>query len=504
MPSPVPLSWLLASASPGLERRAEPGWYLGDVFYEIYVRSFADSNGDGHGDLRGVIDKLDDIEALGVTALWLMPIFEGPSLHGYAVADHDRIEADYGTMEDALALFDSAHRRGMAVILDYVPNHVSREHPWFPAAAVWSSLEPVGWGSAWNPQGGGTVWTRHPSGRWYYHAFTADMPDLNLRDRATRENILGVADRWIERGADGFRVDAVRYLYEDGPGHQADQLETFAFVSDLRKRLDRTNAMMVVEAWAERGVAARYGSAGAHLTFDFDRAYALRRALDASDASILEDAVRASEESAIAWATFVTNHDSPVPRAASFGRRAAIAANAAILLGGGVPFLYQGDELGQRGIDEEQVRRPYRWSADPSAGFTSGKPWQPIGGRDEGDHLEAQRADPASVWSRTRDLIALRNKHPALVSGSRTPLPSSAKSVWAFSRTLGEERILAAVNLSERSASVTLDHTKIELAPYDFAVIEAKGSRPSRPGSGGPTRRPAPPTRSGSKPPTAP
>lgn len=450
---------LSVAATPLARRAADPGWYEGEIFYQVYVRSFRDSDGDGNGDLRGLIEKLDDVAALGVTGLWLMPIYEGPSEHGYAVANYDQVERDYGSMEDIRRLFEEAHRRDLAVILDYVPNHLSREHAWFRGKEakrrfIWRDREPKGWSLAWNPQNAGNVWSKDEArGRWYYHAFTPDMPDVNLRDPKTREEILDVTDRWLARGADGFRVDAIRYLYEDGAKKQADRSDTFRFVADLRKRLDAKNAMMVVEAWADTETAARYAKAGAHLAFDFGRAYGLKKALESGEAGPLSSAVRKAEASGAHWAVFVTNHDNPTPRAASFGRDAAVLANALVLLSGGVPFLWQGDELALRGISEHQTRRPYRWTSGVKAGFTTGKPWREIGGRDPGDNLADQKDDPESPWRRTQALIALRKKSTALTRGTRRPVKvAGSGAIWAFLRTHEKERVLIAANLSEEPA----------------------------------------------------
>lgn len=463
----------LAVASAPLARRAQdPTWYRGEIFYQVYVRSFSDSDGDGHGDLKGLIQRLDDIAALGVTGLWLMPIYEGPSQHGYAVSDYDRVEEDYGSMEDVRKLFEEAHRRDLAVILDFIPNHLSKEHPWFKGDEashrfVWRDQEPKGWSLAWNPQNAGNVWSKDETrGRWYYHAFTPDMPDVNLRDPKTRTDILDVTDRWLARGADGFRVDAIRYLYEDGAKKQADREDSLQFVRDLRERLDAKNAMMVVEAWADTKTAARYAKAGAHLAFDFGRAYGLKKALESGAAAPLESAVREAEQTGAAWGVFVTNHDSPTPRAASFGRDAAVLANGLILLSGGVPFLWQGDELALRGISEHQTRRPYRWTSAKNAGFTAGTPWREIGERDSADNLADQKEDPKSPWRQTQALIALRKKIEALTHGARRPVKvAGSKAIWAFVRTHEDERVLVLANLSERPArgklSIRSDAKKI-------------------------------------------
>ena len=474
--------WLIAlmavASAPPLARRVDDpaGWYKGDVFYELYVRSFSDSNGDGHGDLHGLIGRLDALVELGVDGLWLMPIYAGPTKHGYGVMSYDVIDSRYGTMDDALALLAAAHERGLAVVLDYVPNHVSSSHPWFVMAEagdrhaqahfVWRDRRPEGWTVAWNPDEPGGVWSMSSvAERWYYHAFVPSMPDLDLRHPGTRASILAAAKRWIERGADGLRVDAVRYLFEDGPGLQADRPETFRFVEQLRQQLDPSGAFVVAEAWASTATAALYlGAAdrdGASLVFDFSRAYAIDRALAGGPAADLERTVRESERAVVAgggFAPFATNHDCVVPRAGIRGPDAAVLSAALVVTSGGVPFLWQGDELGLPAIDEDQIRRPMRWAPGPGAGFTAGTPWRHIGGRQDGDDVRSQRADPKSVWRRVQQLLRTRRASPALRFGVRYPVPvAGSPNVWAYLRHDGVDRALVVANLGERAARATLD-----------------------------------------------
>ncbi len=479
--SAVTVALLLAlaaePAASAVPRRAEDplGWYTGDVFYEVYVRSFADSDGDGHGDLRGLISKLDVLVDLGVDGLWLMPIYAGPTEHGYAVTDYDAVERRYGTMADARRLIGEAHARGLAVIFDFVPNHVSIEHPWFVAADGGDPLaqdhfrfveaRPEGWTVPWNHDDPGPVWSQSPKlGRWYYHAFHPTMPDLNLEDRPTRASMIGAARRWIERGVDGLRLDAVRYLYEEGPKLQADRVPSVRFLADLTEQLDRHGAMSVAEAWTNTKAAVRYlgkRRPGASMVFDFDRAYAIDRAIGEGKARDLEKAALQSDRLVRTWggmATFVTNHDCVVPRPGNRGPDAAVLAQALVLFGGGVPFLWQGDELAMQAIDEPQIRRPMLWAPGPGAGFTTGEPWRALGGRRAADDLASQREDPRSPWRRTQAWLRVRRSSPALRYGVRHPISARGSSaVWAFVRHFGTDRVLVVANLADRSSKATLD-----------------------------------------------
>lgn len=271
-------------AGPALAQAPAPPWQLdwaeGTVFYEVFVRSFADSDGDGIGDFRGLTSKLDYLNDgkpgtssdLGVGGVWLMPVFRSPSYHGYDVTDYEHVNPEYGTEEDFDRLLAEAHRRGIKVIVDLVMNHTSSTHPWFVEAAadtasahrdwyVWSDRD-LGWGQPWNPVG--PTW--HPSTHgWYYGVFWSGMPDLNFRNPAVRAEMLRIADLWLARGVDGFRLDATRHLIETGPGAgESDADETHAFLRQLSAHIRRVrpDALLVGENWTDTATIAPYfGSA---------------------------------------------------------------------------------------------------------------------------------------------------------------------------------------------------------------------------------------------------
>jgi glycosidase len=216
-------------------------WWNGAVFYEVFVRSFADSDADGSGDLKGLVAHLDYLSDLGVDALYLMPVFESPSSHGYDVTDYERVNREYGTEADLAALLEAAHRRGMKVILDLPLNHTSERHPWFREAASspasprrewyeWSPRNP-GWGQPWDLNT--PAWHRY--GREYYYGlFSGSMPDLNYRNPAVRQEMKRIVHLWLDRGVDGFRLDAVRFLVETGPMRgQVSTPETHAYLKEL-------------------------------------------------------------------------------------------------------------------------------------------------------------------------------------------------------------------------------------------------------------------------------
>ena len=250
---------------------AADAWWNGAVFYEVFVRSFADSDGDGKGDLRGLLAKLDYLNDgdpattadLGVDALWLMPVFESPSYHGYDVVDYRAIERDYGTAADLDALVVAAHARGVRVIVDLVLNHTSVEHPWFRESAsspssprrdwyLWSPTD-LGWTQPWNPESG-SCWHER-NGAFYYALFWSGMPDLNYRTPAVREEAKAIASFWLARGVDGFRLDAARHLVEDGPGPAlVDTPETHAFWKEFAAHVRSVKPDAVLVGEEGRGV----------------------------------------------------------------------------------------------------------------------------------------------------------------------------------------------------------------------------------------------------------
>jgi alpha-amylase len=456
------------------------GWWDGRVFYEVFVRSFADSDGDGIGDLRGLTGHLDDLNDgdaattgdLGVTGLWLMPIAESPSYHGYDVVDYRAVERDYGTAEDLRALVAAAHERGIAVILDLVVNHTSRDHPWFQDARrpgsehddwyVWSEEHP---GVA-RPDGS-RVW--HPDGdRFYYGYFWEGMPDLNLQNADVSAQLDEVATFWLDdMGVDGFRLDAARHLVEDGETLE-NTSATFAWLEGFRRRIHdhKPEALVLGEVWDASSMSSKYVREGAlDLSFDFGLASATITSLRSGDAGSL---LAAYDEVASLYprgglATFLTNHDQDRIVSQLNGDLAtARLAGTLLLTGPGTPFVYYGEEIGLSGRKpDERIRPPMRWDASgPGAGFTTGTPWEAFGDDPPGTDVATQSADPESLLSTYRDVIALRAANPALAAGELLPVVADEPSVAAFLRpapSAGQESILVLANLADSPVpSITL------------------------------------------------
>jgi alpha-amylase len=466
-------------------------WYTKAVFYEVFVRSFQDSNGDGKGDLKGLLSRLDYLndgdpgttQDLGVDALWLMPIFDSPSYHGYDVVDYERIEPDYGTLEDFELLCAEAHRRGMRVILDFVINHSGVEHPWFVESAsspnspkrgwyVWKEQDP-GWKQPWSPFSNYPTWHAR-NGAYYYGVFWGGMPDLNMQNLELRAEVKRLASLWLSRGADGFRLDAARYLIETGAGPgQADTPETHAFWKEFAAhvRQVKPDAVLVGENWSTTPIVATYYGSTAQvpggdelpLNFNFSISEQLLAGLNSNNAAPI--AAKLAEmarvyPAGVSDAPFLTNHDM-VRVATQLGGNAGKLANAAALLLTlpGAPFLYYGEELGMANgtaNNDEAKRTPMPWDDTAGGGFTTGTPWYGFSpGHTAGRNVAAQTNAAGSLLSRYRALIRARHASEALSRGGLKLLSPTqgSQAMLSFVRTLGEERVLVVHNLTDSSVS---------------------------------------------------
>jgi glycosidase len=486
------------AASKGAAPNAE-GWWRDRVGYEVFVRSFADSNGDGIGDLAGLTARLDALNDgdptttsdLGVTLLWLMPVFPTPSYHGYDVTDYRAINPQYGTLSDFDAFLAAAHRRGVKVILDMVLNHSSSQHPWFqdsrsgPTAAKrawysWRADDP-GWLQPW---GSGHVW--HPSGgAYYYGIFWSEMPDLALENPAVEDELVGAMQFWLDRGVDGFRLDAIRHYVESPTGDLSDQPGSHAFLRRIRARLEAShpNTLLVGEAWTSLETVATYWGTGDEVqaAFAFDEADALRAAATSGTAAPLVNVV-ARTEAALAGkdrgfdAPFLTNHDQVrVMQQLGGDAGAARVAAAALFALPGTPFVYYGEEVGMQGgvgTDDRLKRTPMRWSSTPPGyGFSTVAGWT-TAPEASGVEVAAQQADPASLWNLYRRLIGLRQGRSALATGdaARPAVAGGGDGLFALVRQGPGGRVLALANFATtETGSFTVEVTGTP------AVLEAEG-----------------------------
>ena len=489
------------------------------MLYQIYPRSFADSNGDGVGDLRGIIDRLDYLEWLGVSGIWLSPITVSPNLDwGYDVADYRAIQPDLGTDADVDELIAQAGRRGIRVLLDFVPNHTSDQHPWFVDSRssrtsrhrdwyLWADPLPDGSPpNNWVSSFGGPGWTLDPAtGQYYMHNHLSSQPDLNWWNEAVREEFDAILRYWFDRGVAGFRIDVCNVIIKDAllrdnpPATAEDSAESQLFGQRSVYNANRPEVHDVIRRW--RAIADSYDPRRVlvgetpveelaklvefhgdndelHLAFNFGfigaplEAEAMRTIVDAMEKLLPLEAWPAWTGSNHDMFRFATRwaHDDP--------RR--IRAALVMLLGlRGTPVLYQGDEIGQGdtavappdlrdplGVrywpayaGRDAGRTPMQWRDAPGGGFTTedAKPWLPLGDTTTAD-VESQRDDPASVLSLTRALIDLRRRNADLRAGAYTAV-AAPEGVWAWRRGA---HALIALNLS--------DHEK-SLAPIDGRVL---------------------------------
>jgi alpha-amylase len=487
---------LVSCANAGRRRAVEPRvappqwaheWARGAVFYEIFVRSFADSNGDGVGDFNGMTAKLDYLDDLGIDGIWLMPMFESTSYHGYDTTDYDNVERDYGTNEDFQRFLDAAHQRGIRVIVDLVLNHTSAEHPWFVESAsspssprrdwyVWSATD-LGWKQPW---GGNDPSWHFRNGAYYYGAFWSGMPDVNYNSAAAKAEMFRIARHWLLQGVDGYRLDATRYLVETGPGEagQADTAGTHQVLKELSAevRKIRPDSVLVAENTVDTARMATYfgstnvvqGGDEMPMNFDFPMAAAIVEGVKNGNAggirNVLRDVLRLYPRSIID-APFLTNHDHTRIATVLGGEAGKLRSASAILLTlPGMPFLYYGEEVGLENgpaSNDEAKRTPMPWSA--SGGFTTGTPWHAYAPDLAADNVASQSNDPGSLLSHYRSWIAARKASGALSRGTIAPLETPAQ-LLAFVRESAGERVLVVHNVGGSAAEAVL---AVDAAGFD-------------------------------------
>lgn len=505
-------------------------WYKDAIFYEVYVRAFNDSNGDGHGDILGLVEKLDYLQKLGITCLWLLPVYPSPlSDDGYDIANYYDIHRDYGTLDDFKTLIDAAHERGLRIITDLVLNHTSDQHPWFRAACanpnspfrnyyVWSDTndkydetriifldsEESNW-----------TWSEE-AGQYYWHRFYSSQPDLNYDNPTVQDEMLKILSFWLDLGVDGFRADAVPYLFEREGTNCENLPETHAFLKKVRAymNLHYPDRILLAEAnqWP-KDVMPYFGNGNDefHMGFHFPlmpRLYvALRKADRTSLEWIMERTPKLGETTQ--WCIFLRNHDeltlemvtederqwmwdeyAPDPRMRlNLGIRRRLAPlldndqrkiallNSMLFTFPGSPIIYYGDEIGMGDNiwlhDRNGVRTPMQWDDSPNAGFTQASTqntYAPvINDETYGPaqvNVAAQIKDPTSLYNGIRHMIAIRKRYQVFGWGSFKWLEVGTKAVAAFERVHKDKRILVLNNLSDARQPVKLpknEHGYIDL-----------------------------------------
>jgi alpha-amylase len=460
--SPTPLAAAPVQAVQGLPAGTDGyPWWNDTVFYEVFVRSFYDSNGDGIGDLDGLMSKLDYLQQLGVTGLWLMPIQPAPSYHGYDPTDYYGVNPDYGTLDGFKKLVAAAHQHGMRIIIDFVLNHTSDQHPWFvdsqkPASPyrawyIWSQTDP-GYVGPWGEE----VWHPSASGDYYYGIFTGSQPDLNYRNPDVTAKMEDVTRFWLQdEGVDGFRLDGAKHLIEDGQVQQ-NSASTHQWYQAFRTFYKGVNpqAMTVGEISGDpSSVVATYAEGDQlDLGFDFPLATTF---LDSARSGRAGDVAQALSADVRAFkpeqfATFLSNHDQNRVMSQLAGKvdKARVAA-AMLLTAPGVPFIYYGEEIGMVGLGaDEEKRTPMQWTASANAGFSTGAAWELVNpDYAKGRNVADESADPNSLLAAYRSLILARNQHAALRVGDLYLPQSGSATVLASLRVSKSEAVLSLINL---------------------------------------------------------
>ncbi|HEU4470041.1 MAG TPA: alpha-amylase family glycosyl hydrolase [Flavisolibacter sp.] len=492
-------------------------WWQTGIIYQVYPRSFQDSNGDGIGDLQGIIQRLDHLQWLGVTAIWISPIYPSPMADfGYDISDYRGIHPLFGTMEDFDRLLSAVHEKGMKLILDLVPNHTSDRHPWFLEARssrtnpkrqwyIWQDGKPDGSPpNNWLSVFGGPAWEwDEETGQYYYHAFLKEQPDLNWRNPEVQQAMLDVMKFWLEKGVDGFRVDVMWHMIKDAqlrdnpdnpaylqhmadyekllPVYSTDQPEVHEIVRQMRTVLDGYNErMMIGEIYLPvRKLASYYGRDNdeAHLPFNF---ILLSLPWDAKKIAVAIDEYEGVLPAG-GWPNWVLgNHDQPRVTSRVGLQQARVAAMLLLTLRG-TPTIYYGDELGMqdvpippeeiqdpqglnmpdKNLSRDPGRTPMQWDDSDGAGFSAVKPWLRLDARYKKLNVARQQSDPDSMLNLYRRLITLRQREPSLTIGAYQPVYSD-QQVLAYRRQAPQSAaFLILLNLSHRPSYTRLEKEKL-------------------------------------------
>ncbi|PMQ01405.1 MAG: alpha-amylase [Dictyoglomus sp. NZ13-RE01] len=457
-------------------------WYKDAVFYEVFVRSFADSDGDGIGDLRGLMEKLDYLndgnpnttKDLGVNALWLMPIFLSPSYHGYDVVDYYDIDPNYGDMKDFEEFLAEAHKRGIKVILDLVLNHTSSLHPWFKSASS-SFLSPYRNFYLWStepPKNNPQFWHKTNTG-YYYGFFWSGMPDLNYDEPRVREEVKKIAKFWLEKGVDGFRLDAAKHIYDDHDKNVAWWKEFYDYVKSIKK-----DVYLVGEVWDSQEVIAKYYY-GLPSNFNFPLAQRIISSVSSQynlnlvDFLLDERSLFSQYNPDFADAIFLTNHDQNRVMSVFGGSIDKAILSASIYLTfPGTPFIYYGEEIGMSGAKpDEHIREPFEWTSNLKGDYQT--MWiKPIYAKpNDGISVEEEDLDENSILNHYRRLVNLRLKYKALSYGDIEKVDTKDSTLLAYIRKVGEEKILIIHNLNRVKNNFSYP------LPKNYQVLYSRNSK---------------------------
>lgn len=493
-------------------------WWQKEIVYQVYPRSFQDSNGDGVGDIRGIIQRLDYLKGLGIGAIWISPFYPSPMADfGYDISDYQGIHPLFGDLNDFEELVREIHNRGMKLILDLVPNHSSDQHPWFIESKssrdnpkrdwyIWKDPAPDGGvPNNWLAVFGGSAWEWDENTKqYYYHAFLKEQPDLNWRNPEVQDAMLNVMRFWLEKGVDGFRVDVMWHMIKDAqlrdnppnpdykdsmatyerliPAYSTDQPETHEVVKMMRKVMDEyDDRLLIGEIYLDvHRLVKYYGDENdeSHLPFNFlliNKPWnvpTIRSIIDEYEGALPQGA----------WPNWVLgNHDNS--RIASrIGKEQARVAGMLLLTLRGTPTIYYGDEIGMinvpipkdeiqdpqglnmpdKNLSRDPERTPMQWDGSQNAGFTSGKPWLRIADDFKRVNVAGQEKDEDSTLNFFKRIIALRQREAALHIGDYVPASTDNDNVLAFYRQADEKKFLVVLNMTNKNVKATLSHEQVK------------------------------------------
>jgi alpha-glucosidase len=531
------ISWLSASSQTSSHSVDAEGhqWWQHAVFYEIYPRSFADSNNDGIGDLKGITSKLDYLQDLGVDAIWISPCFPSPQVDfGYDVSDYENIDPMYGTLADFDMLTSEAQKRGIHVILDFVVNHTSDQHQWFLDSKssrtsahrdwyIWRDGKgpgqpPNNWASTF----GGSAWKFDPTtNQYYYHYFYAEQPDLNWRNPAVKDAMFDVTRWWYKRGVAGFRLDAVDTLFEDPtlrdnpiqkPGKNAfgDPFEEKKYntklpevhevLRGLRQVADEHNAVLIGETWTADVAELNqyYGQGNNELQLPMDFLFTMVNKLSPAEFRKQIAAV----DAASGWPTFVISNHDIVRSYDRYGDgkhndQIAKLMAALYLTLRGTPIMYYGEEIGmkttpptrredvqdpigrtgwpkEKGRDGE--RTPMQWNSSENAGFTTGTPWLPVPPTYKTHNVADESKNPDSVLEFYKKVLKLRHTNQTLLEGSYKAINEDDANVLSYLRTYKDQTVVVALNMSDSPQKLNLDLKRNGFASANSLLSTAKST----------------------------
>jgi len=465
--------------------------YPNIIFYEIFLQSYADSNGDGVGDIKGLISKLDYLEELGIEGIWLMPVHPSPTYHKYDITDYYSVHSDYGTIEDFKNLVDAAHKRNIRIIIDLVVNHTSSYHPWFINFSkkkinkyrdyyVWTSdkelisKEPHHWHKV-NDSAGSII-----DNEKYYGFFWHEMPDLNFDNRDVRKEIINIGKFWLgEIGIDGFRLDAVRFIF---PEEKVEK--NYLWWQEFRMEMQKVKPdfFMVGEIWGEDIIVAPFLEKGIHAGFNFDLSFAIIKTIkEETDSGIVEQLIQTRElylecEPGFYDAIFLTNHDQNRVMSEFNGdiRKAKVAASLLLTLPG-IPFIYYGEELGMTGEKpDEFIREPFPWdyNTKDSCQTTWEEPEYSI--QENVPSLNEQRADKLSLFNHYKKLIKLRKSYKSLRYGDILPATVKNPGLISYYRNFEDETLLILHNISKNEIKISLPEKASSLKKVILTSLSAE------------------------------